>query len=426
MIRRPPILGRTATAGDLVYANSHGDDNEYYVLVLELSDLPASRQTAASATLRAHYGDDHDRPWHADMIGVGIAYAVVTARFSPEVHRGVPKLLFELDGARLYDPRRDSSVGGSGPQRWSDPASWCGFGDPACENPVVQIYNIMLGLRDPVTAGPLWGGTDILQRDLPVASWFAAMNEYDAPMPADSGLEEPQYRSGIEIALEDDTEPADVIDELLKACQGQIEAAGAWVIRAGPPSAAVFAFSDDDVIVTSLDAWRTGAGGGSNVILWGTGAPTGDDGTNDDFWIDTTAWTIHGPKAAGSWPSGVALIGPAGADGDAGADGADGAAFLSGAGAPSGGTGADGDGWFDTTGRTLYGPKAAGGGDRAPASSVPRHQWRRRRGRPRPGAPRDGDAPRVAPRSPASMRSPRWPRSAPTPWRLFGHLETAS
>ena len=35
------ILGRTATAGDLVYANSHGHDNEYYVLVLELSDLPA-------------------------------------------------------------------------------------------------------------------------------------------------------------------------------------------------------------------------------------------------------------------------------------------------------------------------------------------------------------------------------------------------
>ena len=109
------------------------------------------------------------------------------------------------------------------------------------------------------------------------------------------------------------------------------------------------------------DAWRTGAGGGgSNVILWGTGAPTGDDGTDDDFWIDITAWTIHGPKAAGSWPSGVALIGPAGADGDAGADGADGAAFLSGAGAPAGGTGADGDAWFDTTGRTLYGPKAAG------------------------------------------------------------------
>ena len=80
----------------------------------------------------------------------------------------------------------------------------------------------MLGLRDPVTAEHLWGGTDILQRDLPLASWFAAMNECDALMPAgDSGLEEPQYRAGIEIALEDETEPADVIDELLKPARAR-------------------------------------------------------------------------------------------------------------------------------------------------------------------------------------------------------------
>ena len=77
------------------------------------------------------------------------------------------------------------------------------------------------------------------------------MNECDRDVPGADG-DEPQYRSGIEIALEDETEPADVIEELLAACQGQIaEAAGAWVIRAGPPAAAVFAFTDDDVIVTS-------------------------------------------------------------------------------------------------------------------------------------------------------------------------------
>src|SRR6478735_3476451 len=35
------ILGRYATAGDLVYAGSHGHNNATYVLVLELGDLPA-------------------------------------------------------------------------------------------------------------------------------------------------------------------------------------------------------------------------------------------------------------------------------------------------------------------------------------------------------------------------------------------------
>ena len=125
-------------------------------------------QTATSPYLLDVFGDDPDRPWKADMVGRGIPHAVVSARYNPKIARGVPECLFELDGARLYDPRRDSSVGGSGPQRWSNPASWSGFGDPACENPVVQIYNIMLGLRDPVTGEHLWGGTDIGQRDLPV------------------------------------------------------------------------------------------------------------------------------------------------------------------------------------------------------------------------------------------------------------------
>jgi hypothetical protein len=35
------ILGRHATAGDMVYANSCGDRNEYACLVVELSDVPA-------------------------------------------------------------------------------------------------------------------------------------------------------------------------------------------------------------------------------------------------------------------------------------------------------------------------------------------------------------------------------------------------
>ena len=137
------------------------------------------------------------------------------------------------------------------------------------------------------------------------------------------------------------------------------EGAGLEVEKLDPTAAgtaALIALGIDAHLGTT--AWRTGAGsGGSNVILWGTAAPTADDGADDDFWINTTAWMIYGPKASGSWPAGVSLIGPPGDDGD---DGADGAAFLSGAGAPSGGTGVDGDAYFETTGKALYGPKTGG------------------------------------------------------------------
>jgi hypothetical protein len=47
-------------------------------------------------------------------------------------------------------------------------------------------------------------------------------------------------------------------------------------------------------------------GTNGNTILNGTGAP-GAVGVNGDFYIDTTAWEIYGPKAGGAWGSGHAL-----------------------------------------------------------------------------------------------------------------------
>lgn len=69
------------------------------------------------------------------------------------------------------------------------------------------------------------------------------------------------------------------------------------------------------------DAWRVvavtttgGANGKDGNTIWnGPGAPAAGVGVNGDFYIDTTAWAIYGPKAAGAWPgSGTSLIGPAG------------------------------------------------------------------------------------------------------------------
>lgn len=77
-------------------------------------------------------------------------------------------------------------------------------------------------------------------------------------------------------------------------------------------------------------------------VLHGTGAPDDvADGVDGEFYIDTSAWYIYGPKASGTWPAGVSLIGPTGATGTtgaAGADGADGVDGVDGAGVAAGGT----------------------------------------------------------------------------------------
>ena len=81
-------------------------------------------------------------------------------------------------------------------------------------------------------------------------------------------------------------------------------------------------------------------------VLHGSGAPSSGTGVDGDFYIDTSAWTIYGPKASGAWGSSTNI--------------ASSSAVLSGSGAPSSGLGVDGDFYIDTSAWNIYGPKASG------------------------------------------------------------------
>lgn len=297
-------LGRRATAGDLLHACNHDrddddDPNEYYVYCVELSDFPQPlrrvRVNGEWVTLDAtphanrgrpvpkyrHKGKDHlwihffdgtqtaddprltqirylfeesGMPWEADMVGYGVTWACIVAKYNPKVHRGVPEVLFELDGIRLYDPRRDSTAGGSGSQRWADQSTWSPAGDPANDNPIVQAYNVMRGIRDPITDEYLLGTADITEADLPPAIWFAAMNACDADAVASQGGVQRAYRTGMEVRLTDDVDRADILEAILRGCAGRMgECGDVWQVHVGPPGAAVYAFTDDDLILTSPD-----------------------------------------------------------------------------------------------------------------------------------------------------------------------------
>ena len=85
------------------------------------------------------------------MIGTGICYAILTFRFNRELFQAYPQCRFEMGGIKLYDPRSDTSVGGSGAQRWADLATWT-----ASDNPMVMTYNIKRGITLPGLG--IWGG----------------------------------------------------------------------------------------------------------------------------------------------------------------------------------------------------------------------------------------------------------------------------
>lgn len=215
-------------------------------------------QTVADAFLLSKFGGDADRPWSSTMIGRGCPYAIITCRYNTNKFSGLPDWAFEPGPPRFYDLRKDSTNGGSGAHRWSDPATW-----EATSNPIIIAYSIIRGIY----YGSEWmfGGQNLAAFRLPSSNWIAAANECDALVDVTGGTE-PAYRCGYEITV--DKEPLAVIEELGKAANARFaEVGGVFKVLVGAPGSAVYSFTDDDVIVTkgqtfepfpSLDATYNG------------------------------------------------------------------------------------------------------------------------------------------------------------------------
>jgi len=181
------------------------------------------------------------------MIGRNVPHAILTFRYNTEIFAGLPEVRFEVDGIPVYDPRLDSTVGGNGAQRWTTRATWA-----VSNNPMVLIYNILRGIELPGLG--IWGG-QFEAADLPLAAWFAAMNECDVAVALAAGGTEPAFRAGLEVRV--DQTPAEAIETLLAACNGQLaDIGGVWKPRVGGPSLPVLFFDDDDIVISRAQEFR--------------------------------------------------------------------------------------------------------------------------------------------------------------------------
>ena len=63
------------------------------------------------------------------------------------------------------------------------------------------------------------------------------------------------------------------------------------------------------------------AGAAGKTVLNGSGIPAAGLGVDGDFYIDTTANVVYGPKTGGAWVSPTSMIGPQGLKGDTGSQG---------------------------------------------------------------------------------------------------------
>lgn len=91
------------------------------------------------------------------------------------------------------------------------------------------------------------------------------------------------------------------------------------------------------------------------ALRYGTVAPT-TEGSDGDFYINIATDYLYGPKQQGIWPSGISLTGPQGIQG---IQGVAGFTILHGAINPTS-EGVEGDFYINTVTNFIYGPKASG------------------------------------------------------------------
>jgi hypothetical protein len=293
-------LGYSVTAGSLVYANTWGTiapggnstPNAYLTLVIALADLPGGSLVeiwvnSELCTLRSTPDEDRgypvleyvkdnqpylwvkyydgtqttadpflvntvssiDRPYESTRVGTGVAHAIVTSLTNDTLWTGFPAFKFALSGVPLYDPSKDTTAGGSGPQRYSDPTTWGGDGD---NFPAVQIYNTLRGFY--YNGSWLYGLQNTAAARLPASNWIAQIAKCRAAVTGTGGAE-PAYRSGMQVNV--NAQAANAITTLLTACQGKLsEIGGFYKLHLGAPDSSTFAFTDDDILSTEQQVFR--------------------------------------------------------------------------------------------------------------------------------------------------------------------------
>lgn len=292
-ISRSLPFGWSVTGGSLAYYNMWGSANTYATQVFALYDLPVSELarvwiddnpvTLLTGAEHADYGYpvseyrkagvDHlwvkfydgtqttadpflvasvssaEHPYTADRVGTGIPYIILTSRAPARadgeerpLFQGLPQGKYETYGYGLFDPTDEDHEAG-------DPSTWGGDGDFL---PAVQLFNVMRGIS--YNGEWLYGLQSMTAARLPLDNWSLAIEKCRVAIEGPDGME-PTYRAGGEIVV--NVPMRNTAEALMTAMQGRMtEVGGAYKLFVGEPDAAVFSFTDDDILSTEEQPFK--------------------------------------------------------------------------------------------------------------------------------------------------------------------------
>jgi len=196
----------------------------------------------ADATLVAQSGSDAqgNKFWTAGHKGGGVCYAIVD--IEPDSNKNLsanPQIEFIVRGRRLWDPRKDTTYGGTGSHSRANKATW------------EWSDNVALAATD-YRLGVYIGGVKMMGIGTPIArirmdSRIAAANLCDTPRPLLDDEEEPMWR--IAAVITNERTHRDNLQIFYDAMAGwETERGGTYRLTAGGPQTPVVAITDADLV----------------------------------------------------------------------------------------------------------------------------------------------------------------------------------
>lgn len=268
-------VGVVAEGGSLSYWQ-FSDNNQTLEMVIDLGDVPCGDLLSVivdgvthtidsngvvegfdgKMVLRYHNGDwtqsaDSElisrsvgSAWTANDKKSGVAYVVVELTYNTDKFPGgsPPRMTFIFQGAKLYDWRKDSTVGGSGPHRWNDLSTW-----EYSDNPVVIAYNWRRGFW--------YGGQHLYGMKTPsymfdMASYTSGANICDETVYNKDGSTEKRYTCNCN--LNTNATNRENLDKILRSCGGyEVNSGGIRKIGVAAPQASVKAIVDTTDIIAN-------------------------------------------------------------------------------------------------------------------------------------------------------------------------------
>jgi hypothetical protein len=286
---REAAFGRIATRGQMIFHNESGAKNKRMDIVYVLSDgrceslesvwIGGKQKTLTpladpqpgvkafsiegydtKAEVRFHDG----RPGQAadvalianssgrlspDDRGAGLCYVAVTLTYDTKIFdSGLPEFLWEIKGLHCYDPRLDTTAGGSGSHRFDDPSTWA-----YTENSALIANQFLMGVyaEDEITVG---AGTP--QSDIIMSTVITAANICDEEVTLAAGGTEPRYRTAA-IVSAGDGEYRAALRPLLEAMAGYlVENVGTYGLIAGAAQSIAATITDADLVLGEALRWQ--------------------------------------------------------------------------------------------------------------------------------------------------------------------------